>query len=93
MSDTAQIWPKLAPQAELRLDPISSKPILLYPEGILHLNAAAHAILSRVNGVRSAEEIALELADVFEAPLEELRADILECIAALEKRRLILLTP
>jgi hypothetical protein len=36
--------PKLAAKAELRMDPISGEPILLYPEGMLRLNGTAHAI-------------------------------------------------
>jgi pyrroloquinoline quinone biosynthesis protein D len=88
-----QARPKLAPQAEVGIDPVTGNPILLYPEGILHLNASAHAILSRCDGFRSVENILEDLSLEFEAAAEELRADVLECLCEMEKRRLIFFLP
>jgi len=36
--------PKISARARLQTDKITGKPVLLYPEGALMLNATAHAV-------------------------------------------------
>jgi pyrroloquinoline quinone biosynthesis protein D len=49
---------------------------LLVPEGVLDLNASARAVLELVDGTRSAGDIAALLAQRYEAPIDDLRADV-----------------
>jgi pyrroloquinoline quinone biosynthesis protein D len=49
---------------------------LLVPEGVLDLNATARAVLELVDGERSAEQIAVLLAQRYDAPVDELRDDV-----------------
>ena len=41
-----QSRPALAARVRLQTDPVSGEPVLLYPEGLLLLNATAHAVAS-----------------------------------------------
>jgi pyrroloquinoline quinone biosynthesis protein D len=91
LTDAAR--PVLAAKAELRLDPITGEPILLYPEGMLHLNPSAQAILTLCDGTRSLADIVDHLTQTYEAPAETLRADVVECLDAFLKRQLILIAP
>ena len=85
--------PVLAAKAELRLDPITAEPILLYPEGMLHLNSSAHAILSLCDGTRSLGEILTALAERYEAPVADLQEDVTQCLEAFSQRQLIQVSP
>ena len=59
---------------------------LLVPEGIVELSDSAAAILELVDGQRDEAEIAMVLAERFEAPVAELTRDVAELIAALVER-------
>jgi pyrroloquinoline quinone biosynthesis protein D len=85
--------PALAAKADLRQDPITGLPILLYPEGMLHLNPSASAILALCDGSRSLEEIIGLLESQYAAPADALRADVVECLNAFAQRQLIHFTP
>ncbi|HEY8369378.1 MAG TPA: pyrroloquinoline quinone biosynthesis peptide chaperone PqqD [Thermodesulfobacteriota bacterium] len=52
---------RLARRAKLRLDPVRRKPLLLVPEGVLVLNRTAHEIVRRIDGTRTAADLAAEL--------------------------------
>jgi pyrroloquinoline quinone biosynthesis protein D len=54
--------PKLAPKARLRVDPITGKTLLLYPERGLALNATGAEILGLCDGERRVAEIVDVLA-------------------------------
>lgn len=88
---TDDLRPRLEAKADLRLDPITGKPVLLYPEGLLELNDSAHAIVSLCDGTRSLSDILDHLAGQFETTPDELRADVMECLQDLQKRQLIAL--
>jgi pyrroloquinoline quinone biosynthesis protein D len=59
---------------------------LLVPEGVLDLNPTARAILELVNGARTAKEIADVLSQRYDAPRDEVLADVNELCASLRER-------
>jgi pyrroloquinoline quinone biosynthesis protein D len=85
--------PALASQVRLRVDPITGERVLLYPEGILVLNETAHDIVTRCDGAATIAEIAAALADEYDAPSEQLAAEIAACLHDLHQRQLIVLAP
>ena len=50
--------PRLVRRVRLRWDGVRGAHVILFPEGVLVLNATAAAILCRVDGVRTVAEIA-----------------------------------
>jgi pyrroloquinoline quinone biosynthesis protein D len=73
----------------LQTDPVSGEPILLYPEGLLILNATAHDILRRCDGATSLAEILEQLAEEYRTKVEDLRPDVLECLHDLRQRQVV----
>ena len=84
-----QVRPILAKRARLQTDPVSGKPLLLYPEGLLILNDTAHAIVRRCNGVFSIAGILEQLADEYGAKAEDLQPDVLQYLQELRQRQLV----
>jgi pyrroloquinoline quinone biosynthesis protein D len=62
---------RLARRAKLRWDPVREQPMLLVPEGILVLNRTGHEIVKRIDGTRTAQAIAAEMASAFKEPRVE----------------------
>ena len=85
--------PRLSGHARLQSDPVSGRPLLLYPEGILELDETAAAILRLCDGSRSLAEIVQELVERYEGPPEEIGRDVLECLGTLADRGLVTLDP
>jgi coenzyme PQQ biosynthesis protein PqqD len=81
--------PALARGVRLQTDATTGEPILLFPEGVLHLNPTAHDIVSRCDGQRTTEAIIALLADEYEVASETLRGDILACLHELHQRKLL----
>jgi pyrroloquinoline quinone biosynthesis protein D len=81
--------PKLVGYARLHTDPVTNRPLLLYPEGVLELEETTAAILLLCNGDRTVEEITSQLVDRYEGPIEEITRDVAECICALVARGLL----
>lgn len=86
---TEQSRPRLADKAELRMDPVTDQPVLLYPEGMLHLNDSAHAILTLCDGSKTVAGVITALASQFECPTDELEADVWACLQQLQQRQLL----
>ena len=84
--------PALAPGVRLQIDPITSEPVLLHPEGIMTLNSTAREIVARCDGVTTVDGIATALAAEYEISRAALDADVLECLEDLRQRRLIVFT-
>ena len=76
-------YPKIARKARLQIDRVSGKPILLYPEGLLQLNATGAAILALCDGRHSTREIVEELAGRYHTTPEALRSDVEEYLQTL----------
>jgi pyrroloquinoline quinone biosynthesis protein D len=75
----------------LHYDRLGGRQVLLFPEGILHLNPTAASILSLCDGRRNVGEIAAALAATFEAPPEALLADVGEYLFRLCDQQLLYL--
>jgi coenzyme PQQ biosynthesis protein PqqD len=84
-----QSRPTLARGVRLQTDASTGEPVLLFPEGVLHLNPTAHDIVSRCDGQRTTEAIIALLADEYEVASEMLRGDVLDCLSQLHQRKLV----
>jgi len=82
--------PSLASHVRLKTDAVSGDPVLLFPEGLLVLNATAHEIVRRCDGKKTIAEIIRELADEFDASEDVLHNDILENLEQLRHQNLLL---
>ena len=85
--------PALAARVRLQTDATTGQPVLLYPEGIIELNATAHDILVRCDGKTVLDEILASLAAEYDASHEDLREDVFACLDELHRRNLIVFTP
>jgi len=83
--------PALAAHVRLQIDPVNGEPILLFPEGVLVLNASAHEIVLHCNGNAKVHEIVTALSGEYEIDEPTLCADALECLNDLLDRNLIVL--
>jgi len=83
--------PRLAKGVRLQSDSVTGKSVLVFPEGIVELNATAHEILMRCDG-RTLSEIVRVLAEEYDADCGALTADVRETLADLHERKLIELT-
>ena len=86
---TDKSYPKIAAKARLQIDKISGEPILLYPEGLLKLNATGAAILGLCDGQHSVQEIALELARQYKTTPAAIRSDVDEYLNTLYRHTLL----
>jgi pyrroloquinoline quinone biosynthesis protein D len=86
ISGSAQ--PRLTSGVRLHTDSVTSKGVLLYPEGIIELNETAHEIVSRCDG-RSVAEIVQALAKEYDADAAALASDVRETLFDLYRRKLI----
>ena len=86
MSELADtVKPAIAHGMRLQWEPAQDSHVLLYPEGMVKLNASAGAILSRCDGVRTLADIVADLERAYETSglAEDVRAFV---TMALEKR-------
>jgi coenzyme PQQ biosynthesis protein PqqD len=72
---------------------VSGRPALLYPEGVLLLNATGAAVVELCDGRRTLEEIAAVLAARFAAPPEQIAVDVAEYLQRLGGKGLVELAP
>ena len=77
----------LAPGTRLQTDRVTGEPVLLSPEGITNLNETARAIIAQCDGRRTVAEIVAALAVEYDAPAEDLREDVVACLAELRRKR------
>jgi pyrroloquinoline quinone biosynthesis protein D len=68
--------PIIAPKARLQKDKVSGESILLYPEGLLQLNATGAEILQLCDGHQTFREIVVELAKRHNTTPEALCDDV-----------------
>lgn len=57
--------PNIRPGIRLQWEAVQNAYVLLYPEGMVKLNASAAEILRRCDGMRSVDEIVTELESAF----------------------------
>jgi coenzyme PQQ biosynthesis protein PqqD len=84
-----QSRPALARGVRLQTDASTGDPVLLFPEGVLHLNPTAHDIVSRCDSQRTTEAIIALLAEEYEVASEMLKGDVLDCLHELHRRKLL----
>jgi pyrroloquinoline quinone biosynthesis protein D len=85
MSDLSAV-PSFRRGVKFRFDEVRSCWVLLAPERLLLPDEIAVEILKLVDGVRSIEAIARELATRFDAPVEVITADVAEALENLARR-------
>ena len=83
--------PALAPGVRLQIDKVTDEPVLLYPEGVLVLNATAHEIVARCDGATLLSDIVAALGAEYEVDEAVLRDDATECLNDLLNRHLVVL--
>lgn len=88
-----KIQPALATRVRLETDATTGQPVLLYPEGIIELNATAYDILVRCDGKTALDEIVASLAEEYDAQRDNLREDVFACLNELHRRNLIVFRP
>ncbi|WP_439499161.1 pyrroloquinoline quinone biosynthesis peptide chaperone PqqD [Bosea sp. (in: a-proteobacteria)] len=87
--DIAAIVPALPRGVRLRFDETRRQWFLLGPERVFEPDEIALEILQRIDGVRSIEAIAQELATTFEANRDEIAADVVAFLRGLADQRMI----
>jgi len=81
--------PKISFRARVQTDPISGKPVLLYPEGVLMLNPTGHAIVSLCDGRATVEELISTLAARYQVATEKISAEVTTYLERLRERNLL----
>jgi pyrroloquinoline quinone biosynthesis protein E len=84
-----QVRPRLAKKARLWIDRVSGEPLLLYPEGVLWLNATAAVIVALCDGHRTLAEIVTELGGRYAVAPEVLREEVDEFLDRLRQSGLL----
>ena len=85
--------PRLPRGVRLHHCQVRAQWFLLYPERAMRLDAIGAEILAAVDGRRSLAAIAGDLAARFNAPEEQVKADIATFLGALAARRALTLDP
>lgn len=80
---------RLARGVRLREDPVRGQTVLLAPERALALDEIAVAIVKALDGTRDLDTIAADFARQFEAPKEQVLADVIAFIREFSDRRLL----
>lgn len=84
-----QTRPCLAAKARLQIDKISGETVLLYPEGVVILNATGEAIVRLCDGSRSFHEILAVLSASYGSSPQQLESDVSEYLRMLYQQCLI----
>ena len=79
------ILPRIASGFRLQWEPVQNCHVLLYPEGMVKLNASAGEIMKRCDGERSIAGIAAELEAAFDT--RDLQPDVLAFVAMAGQRQ------
>ena len=81
--------PRLPRFMKLRHDAGRQRWLLLGPERVLMPDAIAVEVLRRCDGARSVQNIASELAHLYDAPVERIVADMLELLQSLGEKGVV----
>ena len=88
---TAAAIPRLHPKARLQRDEVRGREVLLYPEGLVGLNATGAAIVALCDGVRSLADIVATLERRYGA--SGLERDVAAFLDGLAAKGLVLYGP
>ena len=80
---------KLARGVRLREDPVRGQNVLLAPERALALDDIAVMIVHALDGERDLDAIASDFALKFEAPKDQILADVIAFVDEFSKRRML----
>ncbi|WP_454744870.1 pyrroloquinoline quinone biosynthesis peptide chaperone PqqD [Ciceribacter selenitireducens] len=80
---------RLARGVRLREDPVRGQTVLLAPERALALDEIAVAIVKALDGERDLDTIAGDFARQFDAPQDQVLADVIAFIREFSDRRLL----
>jgi pyrroloquinoline quinone biosynthesis protein D len=83
--------PRLHPKARLQWDEVRQRVVLLYPEGLVALNATGAEILKLCDGTRSVTAVAATLRERYGAA--EIEGDVTQLLDALAAKGLVLYAP
>ncbi len=86
---TAATQPALPPHIKLRHDAGRSKWLVLAPERVFEPDEVAVAVLKLCDGTRTVDVIASELAKEYDAPKEEIVADIVAMLQDLADKGVV----
>jgi pyrroloquinoline quinone biosynthesis protein D len=86
---TADSRPALVAHARLQRDAVRERWVVQAPERLFVLDEVAHAVLSRCGGGLSVSQIAAELGAEFEAPIDEIRGDVLALLQDLADKGIV----
>lgn len=86
---TADSRPALVAHARLQRDTARERWVVQAPERLFVLDEVAHAVLSRCSGTASVAQIAAELGAEFDAPVEEIRGDVLALLQDLADKGIV----
>jgi pyrroloquinoline quinone biosynthesis protein D len=86
---TADTRPALPPHIKLRHDAGRGKWLVLAPERVFEPDEIAVAVLKLCDGARSVDDIASELAREYNAPKEEIVADIVSMLQDLADKGVV----
>ena len=81
--------PRFPAHVRLQFDELRDRWALLAPEKVYWPDEVSVAILSRCTGGRIVSEIVLDLAEEYDAPVEEIGPDVLEFLQEWSDRRVI----
>ncbi len=84
-----QSSPALAAGVRMKIDAVTQEPVLMFPEGVVHLNSTAHEVLLRCDGKSSLDSIVAALAAEYETEADALRPDVVECLSDLQRQNLV----
>jgi pyrroloquinoline-quinone synthase len=80
---------RLSARVRFRKDPVTGKPTLLYPEGVMMLNPTGEAIVRLLDGERSVSDLIAALAIRYQVPPELLGKDVAEYLSGLCERHVV----
>jgi pyrroloquinoline quinone biosynthesis protein D len=86
---TIESRPALASHARLQRDSVRQQWVIQAPERLFVLDDVAHAVLSRCGKGLSVAEIAAELGAEFDAPVDEIRGDVLDLLQDLAHKGIV----
>ncbi|THD71731.1 pyrroloquinoline quinone biosynthesis peptide chaperone PqqD [Thalassobius vesicularis] len=78
--------PYLPRGVRLMRDKLRDQTVLLAPEKAVALDMVGEAILTRVNGVNSLDEIVTDLAQTYNAPRDQIAGDVQRFLQGLRAR-------
>lgn len=74
-------------------DTVREVDVLLGPERVLVLDSVGVAVLSRLDGVASLDQISRDLAEVYTAPLDVIAPDVVAFVTDLRERGMVHVHP